>query len=87
MYNGERGPSLKYSFYIYYPLHLLILANFMVVPLIGIGVVTDVNRRAAVMPVNNFSNTPVERAEGTVDLVNAIIQDVGPSGTITHALL
>ncbi|MEG1687058.1 MAG: TraX family protein [Angelakisella sp.] len=25
LYNGKRGPSLKYTFYLYYPLHMLVL--------------------------------------------------------------
>ncbi|MDE6663667.1 MAG: conjugal transfer protein TraX [Lachnospiraceae bacterium] len=87
MYSGERGYKLKYTFYIYYPLHLLIIAQLMIVPLVGIGVVADVNHREAVVSADLFKSIPVMEENGNPELFNAIVQNFGSWGEVKRALL
>jgi hypothetical protein len=54
LYNRKKGLSLKYLFYIYYPIHLLVFSLFVTVPTFGVGVVTSYNRKSAEMPVENY---------------------------------
>lgn len=77
LYNGKRGVHLKYFFYVYYPLHLLILSLLIVTPLVGIGVITTENYRAAAKPEAGLSGNYVEISNGTPELVNQIIRDGG----------
>jgi len=87
MYSGKRGFKLKYSFYVYYPLHLLMIAQLMIVPLVGIGVVTDANHREAVMSSDFFKPVPVTEKKGNPEQFNTIVQDFGPWGEAKRALL
>lgn len=77
LYNGKRGVHLKYFFYVYYPLHLLTLSLLIVTPLVGIGVLTTENYRAATKPEAGLSGNYVEISNGTPELVNQIIRDGG----------
>ena len=87
MYSGERGYKLKYTFYIYYPLHLLLIAQLMIVPLVGIGVVTDANHREAVVSADLFRSIPVMEENGNPELFNAIVQNFSSWGAVRRALL
>lgn len=64
LYNGKKGLRLKYLFYIYYPLHLLVMSAFLTVPLCGAGVVSMSNRKAAEMSVEeyNIKHCPLTQA-------------------------
>ena len=77
LYNGKRGVHLKYFFYVYYPFHLLILSLRIVTPLVGIGVLTTENYRAATKPEAGLSEKYEKISNGTPELVNQIIRDGG----------